>query len=94
MGGAGDFGPSRGKEYYSVEALSEGMRLYNERLLAVCKAEGAECVDLASMLPRDLTVFYDDTHFNEGGSRRVAELLADCFVARGLREAIAARGRR
>jgi lysophospholipase L1-like esterase len=82
MGGAGDFAASEGKEFYSVAALADGMAQYNRRLVDVCAREGVECVDLAAALPRDLSVFYDDAHFNEAGARRVAECLADYLAGR------------
>ena len=55
-------------EYYSVEALAEGMKIYNSALLEVCKQRSIHCVDLASALPKDDSVFYDDMHFNESGA--------------------------
>jgi hypothetical protein len=33
------------------------------------------------MLPKDLTVFYDDVHFNDGGSERVAEIVSAYLLA-------------
>ena len=78
MGGTGRFQKEAGHEYYSVSALAAGMDAYNRTLLATCReVPGAICVDLAALLPRDTTVFYDDVHFNESGSRRVAEVLAE-----------------
>ncbi len=71
-----------GAVYYSVEALAEAMRMYNDALLGLCRARGIECVDLAEGIPRDAIHFYDDAHFSEAGSARVAELLADYLLAR------------
>jgi lysophospholipase L1-like esterase len=82
MGGIGDFMRYAGKAYYSAEALQNGMAAYNETLLRVCEERRIECVDLASLLDKDTTVFYDDMHFNEAGARKVAELLAQYLVAR------------
>jgi lysophospholipase L1-like esterase len=77
MGGVGRFQKEAGHEYYSISALAAGMDAYNRTLLATCRQiPGALCVDLAALLPKDTTVFYDDVHFNEAGSRRVAEILA------------------
>ncbi len=70
-----------GAAYYSVGALAEGMRLYNETLLRVCRERGAECIDLAGELPQSTDVFFDDMHFTEAGSRRVAEIVADYLLA-------------
>lgn len=62
--------------YYSVGALARAMQAYNATLLQVCQQRQIECVDLASMLAKDTTVFYDDVHFNESGARQVADILA------------------
>jgi len=80
FGGVGPSHRESGHEYYSVEALFEGMRMYNETLIAICRARNVECVDLASLLPQDTTVFYDDCHFNDSGSRRVATILAEYIL--------------
>jgi lysophospholipase L1-like esterase len=78
MGGVGDFQAEPGHAYYSSGALAEGLAAYNRTLLAVCREiPGALCVDLAAELRRDTTIFYDDVHFNEAGSRRVARMLAE-----------------
>jgi lysophospholipase L1-like esterase len=78
LGGVGDFqNPKVRTEYYSVEALAEGMRLYNDALRELCASRGVECFDLASRLSPDTSVFYDDLHFNDAGSERVAGLLAN-----------------
>lgn len=76
MGGVGDFQREAGKDYYSTEALEEGMALYNDTLLKTCRERGAECFDLAAVVPKDTSAFYDDCHFNEGGARLVAEAVA------------------
>lgn len=75
QGGVGNFQERSGKEYYSVEALSRGMELYNETLIKICHARKVEFIDLAQLLPKDTSVFYDDVHLNESGARKVAELL-------------------
>lgn len=62
--------------YYSVQALNNAMVRYNEKLLEACSNRGIECIDLASQLPQDTTVFYDDCHFNENGARLVATIIA------------------
>lgn len=77
MGGVGDFLNSAGKDYYSADALAEGMDIYNETLLKVCRERRAECFDLAPLVPKDTDAFYDDVHFNEAGARVVARALAD-----------------
>lgn len=85
MGGIGRFQEESGHEYYSAGALASGMEAYNRTLLEVCRATpGAVCVDLAASLPRDTGAFYDDVHFNEAGSRRVAMVLAERILGIGL----------
>jgi lysophospholipase L1-like esterase len=74
-------GVKPGREYYSVKALAEGMARYNQVTLDVCRARRVEWIDLAAMLPKDLTVFYDDVHFNDGGSERVAEIVSGHLLA-------------
>lgn len=64
-------------EYYSVRALAEGMARYNQVTLDVCRSRGVECIDLAGKLPKNLSVFYDDEHFNDRGSKLVAEIVSD-----------------
>ena len=84
LGGVGPFQSEPGHEYYTVEALADGMARYNAVLLEVCAARGLDCADLAAALPRDPSVFYDDCHLNEGGARQVAGLLAEHFRQSGL----------
>ncbi len=77
LGGMGDFQSGPGHPYFSAGALRRAMDAYNRTLLDVCAEQKVECIDLAADLPKDLTVFYDDVHFTELGSRLVAERLAD-----------------
>lgn len=81
LGGVGDFQVRPGQPYYSVESLAQGMKQYNDAMLGVCKSEALECIDLANM-DKDTTVFYDDVHFNEGGARQVARIIANHMLAR------------
>jgi lysophospholipase L1-like esterase len=77
------FGWSSGRKfYYSVEAMAEGLARYNQKLLEVCQQRQVECVDLASALPKDTTIFYDDLHFNENGAAQVAKIVADYMAGR------------
>jgi lysophospholipase L1-like esterase len=61
---------------YNTADLAKSMDAYNAALLGVCRDEGIECIDLASELPKDTTVFYDDCHFNVSGCRKVAAIVA------------------
>jgi len=82
LGGIGDFQKESGKPYYSVMALEKAMKAYNDTLLRVCRERSLECLDLASLLEKDTTVFYDDAHFNESGARKVGEALAKFMPVR------------
>ncbi len=82
LGGIGDFQKESGKPYYSTAALEKGMKAYNDTLLRICRERRMECLDLAVMLEKDTTVFYDDVHFNEGGARKVAETLSRYMLDR------------
>lgn len=68
--------PFLATEYYAPEALAEGIAQYNAVMLRVAAETGTECLDLASLIPKDQTSFYDDCHFNEPGARKVADALA------------------
>lgn len=69
-------------EFYTTEALATGMKSYNERLLQACRTRKVECLDLAKELPRDGSVFSDDAHLTERGSRMIAAAVADYLLAR------------
>ena len=66
----------KSRRYYTVKALTEGMQRYNDALLEVCRRRGVECIDLARLVPKDTSMFYDELHFNEQGNALVAETLA------------------
>ena len=68
--------------YFSSGALASAMARYNTTMLDVCRDQGIECVDAASVLPRDTLTFYDDIHFTEAGSRALASLLTSYFRSR------------
>ena len=63
-------------EYYSSQAMAEGMARYNETLVRVCREQGVECFDLAGKLPSNLSVYFDDCHFTVSGADQVAQLVA------------------
>ena len=77
MGGIGDFQSEPNQAYFAAGALASGMRTYNDLLLDVCSERRLECVDLAAAVPADTSMFYDDVHPTEAGSRVFAEVLAN-----------------
>jgi len=66
--------------YVTVSDLDAAMASYNLALLSVCKEENLECLDLASLVPKNASVFYDDVHLNEGGAAIVARSIADWLL--------------
>ena len=78
-GGAAD--RSLGK-YYSVSEMLAREEQRNSKLIEVCQLRGVEYIDLANRLPKDVTVFYDDYHFNENGSRMVADVIFEYLSQR------------
>jgi lysophospholipase L1-like esterase len=66
---------------YSTPNLAGMMDAFNQVLIQVARETNVDFIDLASMLPKDTSVFYDDAHFNDAGSARVAEVFADFFAA-------------
>ncbi len=79
-GGVGDYVSEDVNEYYAVEPLAKAMDMYNTTLLRICEERQIECIDLASALPKDTTVFYDDFHFNERGAEKVAEIISQYML--------------
>ena len=77
FGGVGDFQSEAGHEYFSSRVLAEAMRAYNSTLMDVCSNRSLECFDLAATFPKDTSVFFDDVHFTESGSKLFAEQLAE-----------------
>lgn len=66
----------------TAEVLEQVMAACNQTMIEVCQAEGVDCIDLAAMLPKDTSTFYDDAHFNISGCERVANIVCDFFVAK------------
>ncbi len=60
-----------------VGDLARAMDLYNKTLLDICSERSLECYDLASAVPKDLSAFYDDAHFNENGARIASDFIAE-----------------
>jgi hypothetical protein len=69
-----------GWDAYGKPSLKDSeamMSAYNNVLLETCSRRKLECIDLAAAIPKTLEIFYDDFHFTEVGSRRVASTIAD-----------------
>ena len=79
-GGIGKYQDELGHEYYSIQALAKGLKMYNETLLGICRTRNVECIDLESQLVKGTSNFYDDVHFNEAGSQNVAAVFGEYFA--------------
>ena len=79
MGGLGDFQERPGSTYYAAGALEKGMDAYNQRLLDVCEATGATCVDLAGEIPKTTEFFWDDCHFTDKAQGLIAGVVASAL---------------
>jgi lysophospholipase L1-like esterase len=69
---------------FSVEALEAMIAAFNRTMLDVCRQEGVDCLDLAVLIPKDTSAFYDDCHFNIAGNAKVAAAVTDFLAARFL----------
>ncbi len=62
--------------FYPIDTMIESMDKFNDKMLEVCMENpDIFCIDLEKEIPKTLNYFYDDVHFNEEGSRLVAEKL-------------------
>ena len=78
-GGVGYHGVVRG--YVSAPELGRAMAAYNQVLLAVCREDQLECYDMAAAIPKDTSAFSDESHYNDNGTRLVADYLAERLLA-------------
>jgi lysophospholipase L1-like esterase len=72
--------PFQPSGHVSISDLERGLDSYNQVVIQVCQHSHSECLDLASILPKDSSVFYDDVHFTEEGARRVADIVANYIL--------------
>jgi hypothetical protein len=72
---------SSASAYYTTAALTGAMAAYNRTLLDVCRERSLACVDAARMLPGDSSIFVDDVHFTERGSRLLAQARSHRFAS-------------
>lgn len=61
---------------YGPGVLNEMMAAFNQVMLDVARETETPYIDLASQIPKDATVFYDDCHFNDGGCAQVSDRLS------------------
>jgi lysophospholipase L1-like esterase len=73
--------PFQPSGHVSVSDLERGLNSYNQVTIQVCQLSHIECVDLAGVLPKDSSVFYDDVHFTEEGARLTADTVANYILS-------------
>ena len=76
MGGVGNFQRDPNPDFYSPRVLAEAMRMFNDVTKEVCKERDVTCIDLVPLMPPSAAIFYDDCHFGESGSRKIADAVA------------------
>lgn len=55
------------------------LELYNDVTRRVGQDVGVPVIDLAKLLPKNSSYYYDQLHFNSAGCRRISELVADAL---------------
>ncbi len=72
--------------FYPIDVMIDGMKKFNDKMLEVCMENpDIFCIDLEKDMPKTLDYFYDDVHFNEKGSRFVAEKL-ELYIKNNIKE--------
>lgn len=68
---------------YRISAATERRLLerFNAATLEVCAEEELECLDLATRIPPDSLLFYDEGHFTDSGAALAAEAIAGYLSA-------------
>jgi lysophospholipase L1-like esterase len=69
----------RSNAYWSSRVMAEATEAANQVLLKTCQEEVVDCIDLASLLPKSTDIFWDQAHFTDTGSSRVADELVKYF---------------
>jgi hypothetical protein len=63
-----------------LEDLMAIARTYNGWLGETARNAGMDFCPVSTGMPADITYFYDDCHYNEGGAKRMSELIFNCFM--------------
>lgn len=82
MGGTRDLKHSPpGTPYYDAGALAGGMEAYNRTLMRIGAETGTTCLDLAAVIPKSTTYFFDDCHFTDAAQPLIADVVAAALHA-------------
>jgi lysophospholipase L1-like esterase len=68
--------PAKPQGRLSLKDSASIMARYNEVLMETCSSQNLDCLDLASQIPKTAEMFFDEMHFTEVGSQRVATVIA------------------
>jgi|CXWL01.1.fsa_nt_gi lysophospholipase L1-like esterase len=66
--------------FLTVERLREGIDSFNQVLQKTCASLDVECIDTSALDGRE-EYYYDETHFNETGAHKLAEIVSDWLLA-------------
>jgi lysophospholipase L1-like esterase len=69
------------KKNYNGKVWWERLQLYNQVTRQAAQDAGIRVIDLATLLPRNSTYYYDALHFTVPGCRKVAEILCNGMIA-------------
>jgi lysophospholipase L1-like esterase len=72
-----DLASAKVDEGMNGRLLSEILKMYNDRLVQVCKIKSTPFIDLASMMPKNSLYYYDQTHYTNQGAEIVAKVVAE-----------------
>lgn len=59
------------------ELLEALLKLYNDKVIHVCRTKAIPFIDLAAMMPKNSLYYYDQTHFTNEGAEMVAGLIKE-----------------
>ena len=84
LGSADGWPPNaEGGPYYTVRVMAQLLDRYHGLLRDLARRRNLGVIDLATLMRPGLDTCYDDVHFNEAGSARVAEILAERLISSG-----------
>lgn len=64
-----------------IASLIEIAKLYNNELKTIATSNGIYFCDIAKQIHPTTEFFYDDVHFNEKGSVKVASSVLECVTS-------------
>lgn len=55
------------------------LQLYNDEVRKICAEKRVEMIDLAKLMPKNSLYFYDEAHFTNAGTEKVAEIINEAL---------------